>query len=242
MKPTNRSTLIEYCLRKLGSPVINIEVAQTQLDDRVDDALQMFVETHYDGTERTWLAYEVTQTDIDNGYVTLPDDIITVIDVVESPTINTSGQLFNYKYQVALNNINPFMPLDSINYHMTITNLNETMALVNPENRIEFTRHQNKLQFFRPIVVGSVIGLGVYLAYDTDTNTNVWNDNWLKAYSTALIKKQWGQNTSKYDGVQLLGGVTVDGKSIYDQAIQEIEKLEEDLREMYSDSLGFIVG
>lgn len=240
-RPNTRIELGEWCLRKLGKPVININVAPEQVEDRIDEALQLFSENHFDGSEKTWLAYQVTATDVTNGYVTLPETIMNVTDIVY---VTKSGGMFSYDYQIALSNISPFQPMDTLNYYMTMNNIDSINNMVNADQRISYTKHMNKLELFSngSLVEGNVIGLRVYLDIDPDTNTNIYNDTWLKKYLTQLIKKQWGENMKKHSDIQMLGGITVNGQQIYDEADSAIEMLEEELEEKYGDTNDFIIG
>lgn len=245
--PVDRASFKEYCLKSLGKPVIRVNVEDGQVEDRIDDAIQRYREHHYDAIHDTWVGYVVTQEDIDNGYITLPEDILTVIETMslgQTSALNENG-MFSYQYQVALQNLSPFQSLDMINYQMTMTNINEVTQLVNAAPRIWHTRHMNRLELyngFENAGVDTIIGLRVYKAIDPDQHKAVYNDRWLKRYTTALIKRQWGSNMKKHGEVQLLGGVTVNGQQLFDEAITELEGLEEELKTEYSLPIGFFIG
>lgn len=247
MIPTDRATFKEYCLESLGKPVITINVADQQVENRVDDAIQKFQEAHYDAVEEEWLIYNLTQVDIDNGFITIPDDILTVIKTINLGELGGTGSddLFSYNYQVAYQNLSPFQSLDMINYHMTMTNIQMVYDMVNAAPRINHTRYLNKVELHRDItdaVVGTPIALNVYKTIDPGEHGKVYNDIWLKKYATALIKLQWGNNMKKHSEVQLLGGVTVNGQQIYDEAREEIQTLEEQLDRRYSLPIDFTIG
>lgn len=244
----DRAGFSEYCLRKLGKPVININVAPTQIEDRINEAIQVWHEKHFDATEKTWVAYRLTEQDVLNGYITMPNDIHIVDQLIPMSTIYKeygSDSLFSYRYQFMIQNISPFMPLDTLNYYMTMQNINEVNDLVNTTERFEFTKHKNKLVVYKGLEnmkVDDLLCFHVYKKIDPNTDESAWEDKWLRQYATALIKRQWGENLKKHGEIQLLGGVTVNGQQIFDEAIQELEKLETELRETYEEPVSFFVG
>lgn len=245
---TSRAEFTEYCLRKLGKPVIRINVAPEQVDDRIDDAIQAWNDKHYDGSEKAWIGYALTQEDILAGYITLPDDIMTVDQIVPMSTIykeNGSDSLFSYRYQFMMQNMSPFQPLDMLNYYMTMVNLQEVNDMVNTTERFEFTKHKSKLIIYRGMEsskVGEVLTFHVFKKIIPDVVPGAWNDKWLKRYATALIKQNFGQNMKKHGEIQLLGGVSVNGQQIFDEATQEISDLEEELRSTYEEPIDFCLG
>lgn len=241
-KPTTRQEYIDYCLRKLGKPVININVATDQLDDRVDEALDMFVDHHYDATVEDWLSYPITQTDIDNGYIELPDDIINVIDIIDVSELFAHTNMFSYQYQIAINELSPWQPFDQLDYFMKVTNYDSITSLTNVSPRFDYIRHGRQLKVYYDFAVGYPLGLKVQRILDPNTMTKIWNDPWLKKYGTALFKKQWAENVSKFENIQLLGGVTINGEQLMQRALDEIERLEEELEETYSYPTDFIFG
>lgn len=244
--PITRIDFNDYCLRKLGHPVIRINVAPEQVEDRVDEAIQRWTEQHYDAVEETWVTYPITQVDIDNGYITLPNNILIVVQTINlSEMISGSSNMFSYKYQMGLQNLSPFQALDTLNYYMTMTNINSVYDMVNVAPRLNHTRHMNKLDVFQDlsnVASGTLIALRVYKTIDPEEYTSVYNDYWLKKYATTLIKEQWGSNMKKHGDVQLLGGVTVNGQQIYDEARQELQQLEEELETRYSLPVDFFIG
>lgn len=248
MAISNRTQFIEYCLRNLGKPVIRINVAPEQLEDRVNEAIGVWHEKHFDATEKGWVAYQLTAQDILNGYITLPDDIHQVDELIPMSTLynyNCSDNLFSYRYQFVLQNLSPFQPLDMLNYYLTMTSLNEVNDLVNTVPRFEFTKHKNKLMIYRGfenLEEGSIICFHVYKKIDPDLDPLAWEDKWLKQYATALIKRNWGSNMKKHGEIQLLGGVTVNGQQIFDEAVTEVQQLEEQLRDTYEEPVDFFTG
>ena len=245
---TTRTEFAEYCLRKLGKPVIRINVSDSQVQDRIDDAIQAWNGKHYDGSEKCWIGYALTEEDILRGYIVLPSDIMTVDQIIPMSTIykeDGTDSLFSYRYQFMLQNLSPFQPLDMINYYMTMTNLQEVNDMINTTERFEFTKAKSKLIIYRGMEsskVGEVLTFHVYKKIDPDTDSEAWNDTWLKRYATALIKQNFGQNMKKHGEVQLLGGVTVNGQQIFDEATAEINDLDEELRSTYEEPIDFCMG
>lgn len=245
---TSRAEFAEYCLRKLGKPVIRINVSDSQVQDRIDDAIQSWNGKHYDGSEKTWIGYALTEEDILRGYILLPDDIMTVDQIIPMSTIykeDGTDSLFSYRYQFMLQNLSPFQPLDMINYYMTMTNLQEVNDMVNTTERFEFTKHKSKLIIYRGMEsskVGEVLTFHVYKKINPDTDPSAWNDTWLKRYATALIKQNFGQNMKKHNDIQMLGGVTVNGQQIFDEATAEINDLDDELRSTYEEPVDFMMG
>jgi len=207
--PNTKATLAAYCLRELGQGAIDIAVTDDQVNDRIDEALQMYQEWHYDATEELWLAHKLTQSDIDNGYITLDDSILLVAEIQEfAQGYYASGEpLFNLNYQVALNELNYLQPMDQINYFMCISNYEQIMDMLTTVPTFNYSRNLNKLMIHDTIKsygVGFPIALRVYKLIDPSSCAKVYNDRWLKKYCCALIKKQWGSNLSLFENVQLM--------------------------------------
>ena len=266
-KPNSRATLKDYCLRKLGYPVLEINVDDDQIDDLTDDAIQYFQERHYDGIERVFLKHKLTAADITtakttqttssattginngitssgnsdsfletNNYLKLPDHVIGVEKVFKMDQNTISSGLFNIKYQIFLNDLYYYGALDLMNYAMTKTYLEDLSRLITPDTQIRFNKKQHNLYMdidWNQISADTFIILDCYRLVDPGTATDVYNDFWLKRYLTALIKKQWGQNLIKFQGVMLPGGIQLNGRQIYDDAIKEIEEIEYSLKTEY---------
>ena len=250
MIPESREDLISYCKAQLGEPVIKINVAAVQVDNAVDEALQTWQEYHYDAVEKVLFQYQITQEDIDRQYITLPSGIASVVRIVTSDYVHTGGYyLFNlnYYFHMNLNDLMRNSQGDALtNYQIGKSYLELVQKMTNPDPIFNFVKHRNKLtidcDWKRRFKEGQWIVLEVYALINPKESTLVWNDKWLKQYTTALIKKQWGNNLKKFNGVQLPGSITLDGKQIYDEAIEEIEKLLTDLEEKYSPPARFFVG
>lgn len=246
---SSREEFANYCLHKLGHPVIKINVAPEQIDDRIDEAIALWHEKHYDATEKVWIGYKLTADDILNGYITLPRDIHNVDKILPLNTIYNSTRSandpFNYQYQLIVSNLSPFQQLDMIGYYLTDTGMGEIDDMLNTTERFEFTKHRRKLKIYRGMECmqeGDIVCIHAYKKIDPDEDEDAWNDKWLKSYATALIKQQFGQNMKKHGEIQLLGGVTVNGQQIFDEATAEIEKLEEELQETWMEPTQFFVG
>ena len=236
--PTSRATLIEYCKRRLGDPVIEINVDEDQLEDRVDEALQYYQEYHSDATVRTYLKHQITATDVANEYITLSSNIIFVSKLFPiSSSFNSSYNFFDIKYQMMLNDIADLQNFagDLAYYEQMQQYLSLLDMKLNGTPQVQFSRRQNRLYIFgdfadEDIKAGEYIIAEVYQIVDPDTHTSVYNDMWLKEYTTSLIKQQWGANLIKFEGMQLPGGVVLNGRQIYDDATNEIAQLRETIR------------
>ena len=238
---TTRTLLKEYCLRRLGHPVIEINVDDEQLSDRIDDALEFFAEYHFDGVEKVFLKHTITQTDIDNEYIAMSDPadpvggpVIGIRSVLPVPNFNAfQTGFFNEEFQLRLQDLNTFTGSSMINWSMSLSNFSMVDYLFTVSATTLFNRKQNKLfletDWDNKFDVGDILVIECYRMLDPTQYTEVYNDIFLKKYCTALIKRQWGENLKKFEGVQLPGGVTLNGKTIYDEAIDEINKIEEEM-------------
>lgn len=244
-KPTSRQELIDYCLRKLGAPVLEINVDDDQIEDRVDEALQKYRDFHMDGQRRVYLPVQITPTDLTNKYVTLTDNVIYVTRVLPITNTWSSSNMFSMKYQMYLNDFYALYKAESLQYYTQMQQyLTEIDLLLNGIQACQYQRHGNKL--FVDMAWTDKLQSGQYIVVECyvslDDNSEMWNDSWLKRYTTALIKQQWGQNLSKFDGMQLPGGVTINSQEILQQAEEEIKALEESLRDSYELPADFMVG
>lgn len=246
-RPGSRQELIDYCLRALGAPVIQINVDDDQLEDRVDEALQFYQEYHSDAVVRTFVKHKVTQEDYDNNYLTVPNDLLCVFRVLN---INSgdAADMFGVKYQMFLNDLYGLRnPESLVNYEMTKQYLGLIeMTLTGASQQIVFTRHMDRVMIAddwkKTVRIGQYIIIEGYQAINPDDYRQVYNDRMLKKYLTALIRKQWGSNLGKFSNVVLPGGVTMNGLEIYTAAIEEIEKIEIDFMDRYSMPPDFFVG
>lgn len=240
-----REEFKNYCLRRLGAPVIQINVSDDQVEDRVDDALQYYRDHHYDGTETVFLKHVLTQEDIDRRYIPMPDHIQSVLRIVNTGSTYNHDGLFDPIYQFHLNSIYDFQSYDLISYDLAKQQLGLFQRFFRKEYFLKFNKVKNRLELdidWTEKRVGEVLLIEAYRALDPEEWTEIYDDRWLKAYATALIKYQWGSNMGKFDGIQLPGGVTMNGKDIKDEALEEIRALEERMMDEFSNPVDFFIG
>jgi hypothetical protein len=302
--PTTRKQFKDYCLRRLGWPVIDINVDEDQVEDRIDDALQFFQDYHFDGTEKIYMKHKFTQEDIDRRWIYCPDPVIFVQAVLPFDDSNSSVNMFDLRYQLRLHDLYDFTSVSYVSYEITMQHIRTLNLLFSGTPQFRFNRHQNKLfldiDWARDAQLGKYVIIECYRAMKPDSvsltgtitndgtsnvvtgygttfdqeliendmitlsngsevqvrfinspteivlsktptaftnvsmtrtgTSDVWNDRFLKQYATAKIKYQWGSNLSKFAGIQLPGGVTLDGPRIMDEAQKEIDKIEEEMQ------------
>lgn len=248
--PTSRETLLDYCKRRLGDPVIEINVDEDQLEDRLDEALQVFQEYHSEATFRTYVSYQITADDVTNKYVTVDSSVLFISRMFAiDATFGSSINFFDIKYQMMLNDIADMHNYvgDLAYYEQMQQYLSLLDMKLNGTPQIEYARKQDRLYIFGEFADGD-LKAGDYIVYeaykivDPETFTKIYNDMWLKEFTTALIKQQWGANLIKFEGMQLPGGVTLNGRQIYDDATQDLERLRERLRLDHEVPIDFFVG
>jgi len=236
--PATRRQLIDFCLRRLGEPVIEINVDEDQLQDKVDDALQVYQEYHSDATKKIYLKHLVTAADVANEYISVSSNIIYISKLFPiSTTFNTSFNFFDIKYQMMLNDVADLSTYagDMAYYEQMQQYLSLLDMKLSGTPQVQFSRKENRLYIFgdfadQDIQAGDYIVAEVYQIIDPNTATSIYNDKFIKSYTTQLIKQQWGQNLIKFEGMQLPGGVTLNGRQFYDDATAELEKLLETMR------------
>lgn len=248
--PNSRQSLIDYCKRALGHPVINIDVADEQIEDRVDEALHYYREFHGDGVTRDYYKHQVTSLDKSRQYIIIPDEISEVVRVLTAPALANWGGMFSFTYQFFLNDF--YRPGgiglggNLSNYDITMQYLNLIDHFFNQEKTIQFARNENKLRinidWDRIVTVGSYFIIECYRIIDPVQNTKMWNDLWLKKYLTTLIKLQWGENLKKYSNVSLIGGVNLNADKIYEEAVREKEILEKQAQDTWQLPIHFMIG
>ena len=265
--PATREQLKQYALRTLGKPVIEINVDDDQLEDRLDEALQYYAQYHYDGIRRTYLKYQYTQTDKDritgnsnesvtknsvtttwsegNNYIVVPESVISVINIF--PFSNKGNlNLFDVRYQMRLNDLYDFSSTSIINYDIVMRHLDFLDHILVGEKPFRFVQNDNRLyidmDWTNDLMVGEYIVIECYRKMDPTVHSDVYNDLFLKRYVTALFKKQWGANLSKFDGVAMIGGVTLNGRQIYSEALSDIEKLEQEIRSTFELNPAMLIG
>ena len=269
-KPSTKQELVDYCKRRLGAPVLEINVDDDQIDDLVDDTFQYFNERHFDGVEKMFLKYKITQADIDRGkatgttgvgivtttalgvntgigsitsnwyetsnYIQVPDSVLGVEKVFKFDTSSISGGMFSIKYQLFLNDLYYFNSVELMQYAMTKTYLEDIDFLLTPEKQMRFNKRQDRLYIdmdWSESAVDEWIILECYRALDPESFTQGYNDSFVKKYLTALIKRQWGQNLIKFKGTKLPGGIELNGREIYDDAIKDLEDIKERMSTEY---------
>ena len=264
-KPASRTQLKQYCLRQLGAPVLEVNVADEQIEDLIDDALQYFQERHFDGVERMYLKYKITQEDIDRGkadppndvgivtttatgggfsntwyensnFINCPDSVIGVEKVFKFDTSSISGGMFSIKYQLFLNDLYFFNSVELLQYAMTKRYLEDIDFLLTTDKQIRFNKRQDRLYLdidWASQDADQYIVLDCYRALDPENFSQVYNDSFLKRYCTAMIKKQWGQNLIKFRGVKLPGGIEFNGREIYQDGVQEVNEIREQMSSTY---------
>jgi|TARA_R100000353_G_scaffold76652_1_gene58122 hypothetical protein len=268
---TTRETLKQYCLRALGKPVIEINVEDDQVEDRIDEALQYFAQYHYDGVERMYLKYQVTADDVTRArsdetlstvtdtadstvtasfkegknYIPMPSNVMSVVQIFPF-TDKAALNLFDVRYQLRLNDLYDFSSTSIIHYDMTLRHLDMLDHILVGERPLRFNQHKNRLyidmDWKNDIDAGDFIIIECYRKLDGSTFTDVFDDIFLKKYLIQLIKRQWGQNLSKFQGVAMLGGVQMNGEQIYSQAQDEINKLEEQIQLSYELPPNYMMG
>lgn len=274
-KPSSRQELADYCKRKLGAPVLEINVADEQIDDAIDDALQLFYERHFDGVVNTFLKYQVTQEDVDRGkatlnprgtsttagittevatatingeqkdfvfyensnYLQIPESVIGVNKIYQfDGSFGMSSGMFSIKYQLFLNDLYYWGSTEVLTYSMVKRYLEDLDWILNPQKQIRFNQRMDRLYLdidWGTLKAGEHLLIDCYRLLDPDDYPRVWNDSFLKLYVTALIKKQWGQNLIKFQGVKLPGGIELNGRQIYDDAQRELDIIMERMDTYY---------
>jgi len=243
--PTTRDEFKAYCLRRLGAPVIEINVDDDQVEDRVDDALRYYWDYHFDGTEKIYYKHLVTNTDITNKYITVPDNIIGAVNLfnIADPSIR-SDDLFNIRYQIALNDLYTLTSVSMVPYYMVMEHLSLISEMLVGKQLLRFNRHMNRLYIDMDwnSLSNEYLLVEAYQIIDPTEYVDVWKDQWLMRYATALIKRQWGSNLTKFTGMQLPGGLTFNGEKIYNDAVAEITDLEDKMISSYSLPVMDLVG
>ena len=281
-KPASRTELIDYAKRQLGAPVLEINVADEQISDLLDDAFQFWNERHYDGVVKMPMKYQFTEDDINRGngtvgivtttvtqpassgigttagadatfkftensnYIKMPDSIIGVNKIYRFDGSNTmTNNMFSVKYQLFLNDVYYFDSLELLTYAMTKTKLEDIDFLLNTEKQIRYNIRQDRLYLdidWGEVTNDTYIIIDCWRILDPSDSTKVYNDRFLKRYFTALLKRQWGQNLIKFQGVKLPGGIELNGRQIYDDAQLELDKIQErmtwDYEELPLDMIG----
>lgn len=230
----SRESLKQYCLRALGAPVVEINVDDDQLEDRLDEALEFFRLYHYDGIEKVYLKHQITQEDINNKYIPMSPLVYGVQRVLPIASgAGSSKNIFDLQYQLRLNDLYDLTSTSIIYYSTVMSHLSLLDMMLNGHIIYRFNRYQDRLyldiDWTADVEVGRYVIVECYRAMDFDAYTRLWSEPWLKHYATALFKRAWATNLKKFSGMQLPGGVTIDGDKLYDEAQSEIKDLEDEL-------------
>ena len=230
--------LANYAKRKLGAPVINIEVEDSQVEDRIDDAIQMFTQRHFNGYDEVYISHTITAADVQRGYVDMPENIDAVIELYElNGSSDSSIEAFDrLSYRLANSDIFDFLTMGGgglADYHLMQSHIALINELFVPRRTFSFNSITHRFASAEPMVLGAVFAYRAYEILDPADFQDVYNNEWIKKYASALIKRQWGSNLIKFDGVQMPGGVTLNGRQLYDDADTEITKLEEEFSLTY---------
>jgi len=235
--PASRSEFKEYCLRSLGKPVIEINVDDDQVEDRIDEALRYYWDYHFDGTERIYYKHQIVSQNITDKYITLPENIIGAVRIFNIGDPMVTNNLFDIRYQIALNDLYTLTSVSMIPYYMMFQHVQLLEQMLVGQQPIRYNRHNDRLfvdMDWGKVNVGNYLIVEAYQVLDPDIYTDAWGDRWLSLYTTALIKRQWGSNLTKFSGLQLPGGVQFNGDKIYNDAVAEIEAMEKEMSSSYS--------
>lgn len=244
--PASRSEFKAYCLRKLGAPVIEINVDDDQVDDRVDEAFRYWWDYHFDGSDKIYYKQQITEQNKTDKYITLPENINGVVRIfpIADPIVR-SDDLFNIRYQIALNDLYTLTSVSMVPYYMVMEHLALVSELLVGQQPIRYVRHKDRLYVdmdWNSMRVGEFLLVEAYEVVDPDVYTDAYGDRWLQNYCTALIKRQWGSNLTKFTGMSLPGGVQFNGEKIYNDAVDEIAKLEQEMISSYSLPVSDMIG
>jgi hypothetical protein len=244
---STREELKQYCLRRLGAPVIQINVADEQLDDRIDDALQLYHDYHYDGAETCYWKHTITQQDIDQQYLAVDPSIFGITRIFPINDTLTKNNMFDLRYQLRLHELYDFTSTSYTNFSITMQHLSNLQSMFTGEIPIRFQRHTHRLYIewawgSNEGAIGTTVVAEGYQTIDPEEFGSVYNDYWIRKYTTALFKRQWAENISKFEGVQLPGGITLRGKDMLVDATTEIQQLESELQDNFSLPVQFMIG
>jgi hypothetical protein len=254
---TNRQQFKDYCLRRLGFPVIDINMDDEQIEDRIDDALQYWQDYHFDGLQKVYYIKSVSADDISNRYINMDPSVtkdaqnnsLNIVGVTRIFPLQDSQatiNMFDLRYQLRLNELYDFTSASYINYTLTQQHLRSLEIMFTGEVPIRFQRHMHRLYIdwawgYSEAPLGTIVVAECYALINPNVYNAVWDDRWLKRYATALMKRNWGDNLKKFQGVQLLGGVTLNGDKIYEDAVEEIKQLEDEMESSYGAPLEFFL-
>lgn len=227
--PSDRDTFKAYLLRRLGYPVVEINVTEDQIQDRIDDALQYYWDYHSSGYDKIYYKQIITQDNIDNRYIQLPPNVIGVMNIFDMGDAIGTNNMFDIRYQIALNDLYTITSVSMIPYYVTMMHLALLEELLVGKQPLRYNRHSNRCYIdmeWARVAVGGALIVEAYAIVDPDVFNDVWQDRWLLQYASELIKRQWGTNLKLFSGQPLPGGITLNGQKIFDEAEEKIRLLE----------------
>jgi hypothetical protein len=235
--PNTRELFKDYILRKIGAPVIEVNVSDEQVEDRVDEAVSFWRDYHYNGSQLVYLKHQITQEDKDNGYISLPQGLLGISGIFPLTTnLSTGSGIFNVQYQFVLNNIQDITGYNVQNYYMAMSHLQFLQEILVGKPMIRYNKHVNRLHIDVDnefMTVGEYVIIEAYDVIDPATYSDVWGDRWLQNYATVLVREQWGLNLTKFTNMQLVGGVSFNGEQILSEAREERRNMEEEAIRAY---------
>lgn len=235
--PTTREEFKQYCLRRVGAPVTQINVDEDQIQDRIDDALNLYWDVHFDGSEKMYYKALITQEVINNRYITMPDNIIGAVNIFPIGSSLSTNNLFNIRYQIALNDLYDLTATTMVPYYMAMQHIQLLEQLLVGQQPIRYNRRFNRVYVdmdWGKCPAGTYVVVEAYQIVDPEEYPKVWKDRWLLKYATQLIKQQWGENLIKFQGVALPGGAQFNGEKIYNDATQELQAMEDSMLKGFS--------
>ena len=244
---SSREELKDYCLRRLGFPVIEINISDEQIEDRISDAFQFYSDYHYDAVIKTYLKHTVTSTDIENRYISVDDSITGVTRILPLNNLLSKSYMWDIRYQLILNNLWDLSSTSMLSYTIAMQHIRSLELLFVGEIPIRFQRHQNRVYAdmgwgTSQCPEGTELVFECYKLIDPEIFNDVYNDRWIKEYATALIKRQWGENLRKFQGITLPGGINLNGDNIYQDALQQIKQLEAEMQDKYELPIELMMG
>ena len=243
--PASRNDFKNYCLRRVGMPVIDLNLDDDQIEDRIDEALTFFWDYHFEGAEKVYYKYQYTALDITNRYITLPTNIIGAVNIFPVGSSLSTNNLFNIRYQITLNDLYDLTSTTMVPYYMAMQHIQFLEQLLVGQQPLRFSRYTNQLHLdmgWDNVNVGDYLIVEAYQVINPTVYAGVWSDRWLQRYATALIKRQWGENLSKFKDVKLPGGMMLNADQIWGSAQKEIETLEDEMINTWSLPVSDLIG
>lgn len=252
MSISSKQSLIDYAMRSLGEPVIKVNVTEEQISDRLSDTIEKFAEFHFNGTQRAYITHQITADDVENRYIRIPDNVVGIarvfsfVDGSATGTATSNSGLFSVQYQVRLNDLWNINSGSTVYYTLAMQNLAMLDQTFNGQPPFRYTQVVDKL--YLDVYWGTTLRENMYVCFEAFVATDpqeyskIWNQMWVKEYFIQQIKKQWGSNLKKFGNIMTIGGATINGQDIFDEAVQEIERLEQELRDVWEEPPIFLVG